>query len=49
MFRIHKKPKPRFMLKRLIYKPVHNKKMEDYESGFSFPEVLRVRYEDFIL
>jgi len=47
MFRIRPKTVRRSM-KRLVYKPIHKKKMEDFESGFSFPEVTRVRYEDFI-
>lgn len=47
MFRIKKTMKRKS--KRLVHKPFCEKKMEDFESGFSFPEVIRVSYQDFIL
>ena len=47
MFRIKTKTLKR-PLKRLVYKSTTEKRMEDFESGFTFPEtIVRVRYEDF--
>jgi hypothetical protein len=49
MFRIRPTIVRRSFSKRLVYKPIHHKKMEDFESGFSFPEIVRIRYEEFEL
>lgn len=47
MFRLQK-PKIKTKRKRLVYNPNANMQMEDYESGFSFPErIIRVSYEEF--
>jgi len=47
MFRIKPKTLKRH-IKRLVYKPVAEKNILDFESGFTFPEtIVRVRYEDF--
>ena len=48
MFRVKHRTIKRPISKRLVYKPTAEKKMEDFESGFTFPElIVRVRYEDF--
>jgi len=47
MFRLQK-PKKTLKRKRLVHNPNANIQMEDYESGFSFPErIIRVSYKEF--